>query len=104
MQIPGNAMHATARREQCRRSRPVEGKPTLGRRRCLLAKAIVRGRVEGGMRTEQGIVARVGSNDFAAVLEDLELHLTRRVVRQVVVDDTARWRILARSKLRRPRR
>src|SRR3954451_18484036 len=50
------------------------------------------------------MVARVAANNLAAVLEDLELHLTSRFVRQVVVDDAARRRILTRRQLRWPRR
>ena len=57
-----------------------------------------------GIRTAPGIVARVRAHDLPSRVEDLELHGAGCVGGQVVVDDRAGRRILARRQLGRPRR
>src|SRR5690348_6086024 len=81
VEIPGEAMHAATCREHHRWARPVEREPAEGCGWIRLAQAIVRDGIERRMRVEDGIVTRVAANDFPAVLEDFELHLTARIVR-----------------------
>ena len=102
--VPPHAVHPSACRDDHRRRRPVQRQAAVGRVRGLLADLVVGDRINGRRGIRHRVGARVRAHHAAGRVEDLDLHRARRVLREEVVEDRARRRVLARRDLRRPRR
>ena len=95
VQIPAEAMHPRRGFQYLLGGGPVERQIAIGRRGCLLADFVVGNWIGGRVGTAHRVGTTVDTDYFALAVQHIERHRAIGRVRQVIIDQRARRRILA---------